>query len=263
MTTLATPTSKLETEKISIDINGNNVASRTYVVTETTGSPLRRSGNALFAQGIPEIGDAFESEQFTAICTKKSVENTNDARTFLVTVEYTQGGGGTPITPEPNEEPEITIESNLSTAETNLDVDGKYLEVVWQQPQGENDEKPPDPIPKMYMATIQRPQPVVRFRKKTNSLPTYSTVGKLNSATFLGEPPKKWLHVGLNAITRDRGASYEVEYAFQYDVNDWKVRVAFFKDDGSIPTKDEGYKEDQTVRDFDVYPLANFGILGI
>jgi len=243
---------------VSVGSDGSVSVTKSYLVSEYTGPPETVLEDVIFEPGIPAFGDPHPSTNFTAFVTTKSARAAeDDPRIFIVEVTYSQA---TAVAP-PGSDALITLEANLNTKETNQDVAGDDMFVEWR-PMPPQTGPPQDYIAHGVLASVQKPQVVAKFSKKFIGIPPFTMIGKLNSGSFFGDPAKTWLCTSIVATSTDNMQTFDVDYSFQRDDNSWKF-TAVFIDPGSGEPPGENIEAGKGVKDFDMYNVASFAVLGL
>jgi len=188
---------------------------RVFIVENVTGDAKTKMINAILAPGVPQLGEAHPGKP--DIFVKSHSVAPIDPKTFRIEAHYK------PLDwdekePDDTEPPEISISTTIETVTTNFDRDGKLIEVEYsgQALDAEGNYITKDFEPQTVALEVQVPVTRLRFSRKetTNSyLKNRQNKGKVNSQTWLGDPPRSWLCTDISSDFA--GDGWKVSYEFQ------------------------------------------------
>lgn len=135
--------------------------------------------------------------------------------------------------------PQIEVGATVVEVETNLGIDGLPLTATYSPPLAPGEVGPPIPVTKTTPVRKQIPSVYFRFRRRETQSPGDKAkrfVGTMNSTVIFDDPPKFWLCTGITGTSNDFGVSYDVTYEFLRNEDSWDAVVAWFDDNGQIPS---------------------------
>lgn len=257
-------------EHIEITRSGPRIT-RTFLVKDLRGDPDHRLNNARFVSGIPQMGD-FHKAVEGAFVGRVGLDHLPSSPTQArVRVEwgFFADEEDDPFfnAPDDNAVPQLEVSSVLVPKTTNFDVHGVSIllehSIIIEDPEtGTSTEKklPPQVAAVEYLA----PEDFVIYRRREVHDPRPRSrlfKGHVNDRTVFTDGPRMWLCTQLDGVTDDRGASWNVTYAFQRNIDTWQARV-IYRD----PATGEGVKdpiEGVGIKTVELYPEANFFELNI
>lgn len=244
---IVTPDKLEENPEVRIGPNGIE-ATRFFYVTELTGPTITRLLQAAQANGVPSYGELHEALRVPAknIRARFAASSTSKA---IVQVDY---GTLSPNEqdPDPLAPPVIEIGVTLQPVQTHFDIDDNPITVSYT-----NTDDPPETDTKIVGVEYLQPMPVVRYQRREPGGALIATilnnvnfyVGTMNISPVFGDPEHTWLCSAIVGISSDGGASYLVDYEFQYKQNTWDAEVVYLDSAGEVPNdaskaNENGYK---------------------
>jgi len=205
---------------------------RTFIVSDLGFTAPLRLYEAMKA--CPQRGEIYPGIG-NLVCDTISVQpKMGDNTVAVVTCQYKPKG---PLNGGPSQKAQIETGSSVTSAETNQLADGKTVIQIdgFKDPTKKGRQ---DFLPKSATARIQIAQSVYRLsRKETESPQAKATeyVGKINSATFLGQETGSWLCTNISGRSGDGGKTWDVSYEFQFDKYQWSATLAYIDPDTNLP----------------------------
>jgi hypothetical protein len=236
---------------------------RVFVVENVVGDGYAKLNNAKTGPDIPKIGDPHPS--ISGIIAKQIVGDGISTDIVTVAVKY---GPPDRLQPTPDQVI-ITVGSSLTTAETNLDVDGNILQTQYTYPD------PYDETPHWkgsvltHAAMVQKLIPTSRasLTRLEDESPLFLSsfyVGRINVLPFLGALAGFWMCTDISGDSQDGGKTYNVTYTFEYKYDTWDQQVVFISSDTGDPPAFATQQElDAGVRTYQIYPAIDFNQLGL
>jgi len=245
------------------DIDAGMTYVETYRVTDVTTTPEEdRVFEAMNAAGIPRKGEQHRSQPLLFAKSADATMLSETGTQWDITINWGQlnFGSGSVSVSEPGQ---IEVGATVQDVETFLDADGNEIlvshEFLIDDPDGgggkiPDPERTPNPItdqPVAVMDSVANPVASLTRREPRNPLDVaIDVVGKVNSKSFLGAPPRYWLCTGIRSSSADDGLTWTTTYTFQYaegvDIqrrprSGWDASVRF-RDPvtGEIPTGLQG-----------------------
>ncbi len=191
---------------------------------------------ALFAKGMPQYGMPHPSIPGIFVSNIQSRPDGSCNTKARVTVTY-----GAPETdsynffdnyPDEDQTPSIEVTSTIQAKRTNRHMGREEKEPItvtrnWLVPAGEG---PPQAMSEEQGAEVEymEPQLMVRYRRRENQSPGNNArhfVGKVNSTSVFGDPPRFWMCTRIDGISDDGGQTYNVTYEFQRNRDTWDAVV--------------------------------------
>ncbi len=231
---------------------------------------------AVNARGIPEW-DEVHPHVPGVIVTGLHAENmANDPSLAEVVITYQSlGSAGGTVQPDPTDDVgQATIEVGATVVgtQTNKDVKGNIINVQRDFQVGELNPRTGKTIEGSSVViqqggriTVNRPQNTLGFTRRENRAPHARSkryTGMLNSKSFFFEAPKFWLCMGITGVSDDGGRTYDVDYRFQFDAEQWTATVVYVMPDGTLATGDLNFLvADGSYKIFDVYEQDDFNLL--
>lgn len=216
-------------------------AVRTVLVENVSGTGERVLANAINAPGIPRRGRSFDGipellvtghlARLAPKCTDK----------VYVTIRYgfpdITGIGIFDNPPDAEARPVLETDSTVVMKRTNKDIHDDVIELRnYRAVEYLEDGTPlglkPEPEPiqggmvdvpvTVAVLRYHRREPPIDNRGRLIGAKSKAFTGKANETSLSGEDPRgSWLCSRLGAATDDGGASYNVTYEFQYNVDGW------------------------------------------
>jgi hypothetical protein len=231
-------------------------------VTATGAAFLTQTINDAVTAGLlPALG-APHLNITNAYCSGYEPEATGNPTVISVRVNYKQYPIGNDVTGvQSGDVPVLRFSATLGQVSTNKDSHGQLLVVGYTDPTGKVQEPQTGTISKMVpsltieVSTVCRGSPANLARK---------FLRKVNNAGWLvspDDPEGAWMCVGVQAESRDFGATYAVTWQFTYREETWIDEVAWTRLDGKGPPVDavigNGLKK------FWEYDRENFNEIGL
>lgn len=165
----------------------------------------------------------------TNLTLKEKVVEPESMDTFTTRLTYETPSGGAIPPEQVGDPPKIEVFGTLEQTTTNVDKDGNLI--VVPVPAGLVG------VPITPEVALQVPRYGIRYITResvnpSNKAATY--VGRVNSATFLGKPPRTWLCGPIRGSSDDGGLTYVVNYELFYDVKTWASRLRWEDRDGVL-----------------------------
>ena len=225
----------------------------TYEVTGLTGSDGARLYDALSATGIPAYGAACTITGLTALKVVSRSVDPSGGTNARVTVVYRKPTAEEQPDPADDDDPPVeTITASLASVKTNLDYNDALITVTHNG------------ISQNAEVEKQLPVVVMKYRRKETQRPftrAINNVGKTNNTTFEGRAARTVLCTNVTGESDDGGATYTVDYEFQYVPETWDALVYWIDPETNRPPADlvngTGYKRVQ------IYETADFAGLNL
>ncbi len=224
-----------------------------HEVTGLTGTGADRLYDALSATGIPAYGSASTITGLTALKVVSRTVEPSGVTNARVTIVYRK--------PTPEEQPDPTndddapvetITASLASVKTNLDYNGALITVTHNG------------VSQNAEVEKQLPVVVMKYRRRETQRPftrAIDNVGKTNNTTFEGRAARTVLCTNITGESDDGGATYTVDYEFQYVPETWDALVYWIDPETNRPPADlvdgVGYKRVQ------IYDTADFAGLSL
>ncbi len=224
-------------------------------VTGVPGTGYQQHQLALRIFGMPQIGD--EHPYIADMLLTRRLPSTVEDGTVDVRLRYDRR--------DEEDNPEyarIDIGTSAHQDETNVDSDGTVMEVF----------KPGSTAPRTLeevqggVVPIMVPKSTIVYRRRELGSPGEKSkeyVGKtcagpwsLDDATI-----SQWLCTGITGTSIDGGKTYDVTYTFEFDENQWFVRVYWIDPDTGKPRSDA--TEGDGWGEFDIYENIDFNGLNL
>ena len=223
-------------ERIELTRTGPRIT-RSYMVKGLTGSPDHRLYNAAFVSGIPQMGD-FHAAIAGAFVGRVSLSHLPDSPTQArVEVEWGFFPGEQDDQffnePDDNAVPQLEVSATTVTKIKRKDVNGDPIILNYTRdwlPPGVSGPEGEVLPPQLAAVEFQEPQHIVIYRRRETQHPRVRALehlGAINSTEVFGDSPRMWLCTQLDGFTDDRGASWNVTYAFQRNIDTWDVTVIY------------------------------------
>lgn len=176
---------------------------------------------------------------------------------FIITVSYSRPDQSQK---DPGTDPEdstIQVGSSVTATRTQRDNTGAKINITLTgQPDqiGETD--------------LQVPETVVIFERRESANPltkSLANTGRVNSVA-LGSGTyaiKTLLCLGIDGVSTDDGATWQVTYRFQYRPETWDATVVYTDPETDRPHKDISFSPADGVVTVEVYPEADFTSLSL
>ena len=243
------------------------MATRHFMVSGLTGSADSRYFAALVAPDIPSFNDAHPGNgALLAIERTAALEGIGIARVSIV---YRPATAEQQVADD-TQLPTIEVGATVQVDETNVDVNGEALEVIFNQTDVDEDGTA-TVEPKEQTGTVEKqlPQVTMTFSRKEEDSPHAKAiiyVGTLNEADFYLGAPQTWMCTGIRGSSTDGGETYNVTYDFQHDKDEWKARVVYIDPDTGFPPKKlelEDPSQADATKEFQLYPVNDFANLNL
>lgn len=221
------------------------------VVEDVRGGPNNLLWNALSAAGIPRYGELHPVLGIPV--NRLSVQLVEDsAINAIVEIGYGVDAADSDLfnqdPDDPDAPPRLEVSSTLqmATTETEFDAQGNKIPIIVTYRAAVTPENPDPPIQEQAGSVeYMIPMNIVRFyrRERHNPrdnprAPSRNYIGHVNSVDVFGDPPYRWLCTRYDGVTVDRGATWNVTYEFQDDIDTWDATVVFVDDKTGRRPKD-------------------------
>lgn len=248
-------------EHIEITFGGPRIT-RSFLVKDLTGDPDHRLNNAFYVAGVPQMGDVHKARE-GAFVSRVSAAHLPDSPTKArIQVEWS-------FFALPEERPLLEVVSVTVPKTTHFDVHGNpiLLEHTFLFPPPEGELGPPNRVkgkPQVVAVDYQASEEYVIFRRREAFDPWALSrlyKGTVNGRSVFGDRPRMWMCTQLDGFTDDGGASWNVTYAFQRNIDTWDVRV-IYRD----PATGEGVVdpiEGKGIKWVQLYPATDFEALNL
>lgn len=233
-------------------------AERVYIV-ESAGTPEARLYSAITTAGIPQFGDPHpvipdvQVNDITASPVTGATPNLVKVRVNYAgpSPEDLIAAGETDVSSG-----EISFNTSLASELTYRDINGQFIIVEWRG----------GTISTKYAGIeVQRPQLSVRLKRTESALPKSvieNFLGKVNSTSWAGFPPKTWLCTAVD-VNEESAGKFVVDYGFSYKADDWRVEVTVGLTQAQIDELPLDVDSGNGFGIFDVYKTADFNALGL
>lgn len=246
-------------EHIELTFSGPRI-NRSFLVKDLIGDADHRLNNAFYVAGIPQMGDPHKARE-GAFVSRLSASHLPDSPTKArVQVEWS-------FFAQPEERPLLEIVSVTVPKTTNFDVQGnpillEHSIIIRDEEAGTSTEKklPPQVVAVDYQAS----EDYVIFRRREAFDPWALSrlyKGTVNARPVFGDRERMWMCTQLDGFTDDGGASWNVTYAFQKNIDTWDIR-AIYRD----PATGEGVVdpiEGKGIKWVELYPATDFEALDL
>lgn len=241
---------------------------RTFVVTGVAGEGHEKLIHALETSGVPKLGDAHPSANYTYL--RESIPTAEDPDTVRIRLIYTN-----PANPSYRQEVDITGElievgGTLSQIQTNLDRNDAVMYVDYTYPA----DYPHNPDLQSKAAPTQGglvnkfvPQHTIvksRLEYSSPSAIARDFVDTVNAAGWNLDPSAAvgtWLCTGIKGRSNDGGVSFIVTYSFQYRADTWATDVYWIDPHDGHPPAD--LVAGTGKKTYELYNIMNFNLLGL
>ena len=247
---------------VNVSLKGGTKIVRKFIISEISGNRPDIIPNAVFASGVPKVGDIHPTVEFQ-ICTSITTEVIG-AVEVAVNVTYSSAE----FAVDEEAQVHITISGTVQSVVTNeFFVSGEKQLMILEYEYPADEDPEGTAIAKKIVPTASKEQALIvvtlrRLESKTPLNKAAKFVDKTNSKTFLGTGKKTWLCTSINGVSSDGGKTYEVTYVFEYRREDWDVVLAFTdKDTGLIPIDVEDQPEAK--KKFQLQDTLDFGNLNL
>lgn len=246
----------------SSDITKGEGAIRVFIVTGVVGDGYEILINAKKAPGVPQIGEPHPANVNILVLGVSADGISTDIITL--TIRYAAPDFDQPV----KDQVIITGGSSLTSAETNLDVNGNVITTAYTYP--EPYPEAPHLAGKTFThgAMVQKLVPTSRASltrlEDQNPLifsPIYT--GRINSQPFLFFPAGFWMCTDISGESQDGGATFNTTYSFEFKYDSWQQQVVFITESGDPPAFANPDEIALGVRNYDIYPTADFNQLGL
>ena len=246
-----------ESAQLTEDDEGKEGYVALYLVKDVAGTDQQILRNALGASGIPRRGQRHPSRPTAHVVSRRAAGI--GGRTVRVTVTYEDKGEA-----DDPEDQRTRVGTSLRTVETNKDVNGHLLTVMLP---GTKDQS--------GTVNVERPISTIHVSRKEDTSPgakSRAYAGKVNGRGQFrlagGDvAARTWRCNYITGDSTDQGASWQVEYEFEYDPHGWDKEVAYIDPEtGRIPQElsEAGAGSIEQIFGlvkFQVYEEANFNNL--
>lgn len=162
----------------------------------------------------------------------------------------------------------ITGGSSLTNAETNLDRNGNVIVTQYTYPDPYKEAPHLAGETFQHGAMIQKLVPTSRISltRLEDETPLFFSsvyVGRINSTPFLGAPAGFWMCTEIPFDSQDGGKTYRTTYSFEFKYDSWQQQVVFITESGDPPVFANPAELALGVRNYDIYPRADFTQLGL
>lgn len=252
-------------ERIELTRAGPRIT-RTFLVKDLRGDVDHRLHNALFVSGVPQMGEIHKAVEGAFVGRVGAEHLPGSPTQARVHVEwgFFADEEDDPFFNEPDDNavPVLEIASTMVRKTTNFDVHGApiLLEYTRDVPlPGEEGPSGPELPPQVAAVEYQVSEDYVLFRRRERNDPWARSrlyKGTVNATPVFGWGPRYWMCVQLDGFTDDRGASWNVTYAFQRNVDTWDAR-SIYRDPATgegVPDPIEGVG----IKTVELYPATNF-----
>jgi len=239
-----------DSSQISLTKEGYR-AQRIALVSGVAGTAAQVLFNAINDGGLPDIGDAHPD--ISTITLNDITCSPLGGGQFKITLSYYKDSGTTTT----SSTAEARVSSGLSVEETHEDINGQPMDSSYQIFGGGF-------ASQRFTAEVERPRMSINFEYTATGFPTNDItkyLGKINSATWNGYPPKTIL---CSAIDADQnGDNFRVSYTFTYRAEGWQFKgKTQYPPEEITASADDGLDLTTGIREWDVYRTVNFSPLG-
>ena len=253
----------------------------TYLVEGVSGNTEQRGYHAMHAEGIPRRGD-FHPFLNGVRCVEVSARpEADDNSIFSVTASWKL--------PSPEEKPPegdnvdqgvISVGSTTTSKETNHDNEGQLMQIFAMVRDPSKQAKPlykGGPLSYQYIGQLQTGtvqievgQAVMTLSRKEAQAPLAKSLkftGSVNAASIWGLSARTLLCRRIEGRSDDGGATYIVDYEFEYNPETWDAFITGTEPETGGPLDPDailelGGAKAASLR-FEVYPKNDFSQLGL
>lgn len=212
-------------------------------VEDVRGGPKNLLWNAMNAAGIPRFGELHDPLLIPV--NRLSVQLVEDsAVSALVEIGYGVDAADSSLfdqdPDDPDAPPRLEVSSTLQPARTEFEFDlatGNKKPIVITFLRLNPDTQEPETLIQTGSVEFMVVMNIVRFyrRERHNPrdnprAPSRNYLGHVNSVDVFGDAARTWLCTRYDGVTVDRGATYNVTYEFQDDIDTWDATVTFIDD---------------------------------
>jgi hypothetical protein len=251
----------IESNTYTQDSSGRK-ATRSFLVVEVSGNAYDKLYQAALkcpAYGTPHpsIPNIFVSNISASPVAEQSTQ-------VIVLVTYSELAPDNQP-PSQSAPPTISISSSLTTVETTCDKDGKEMTVTHRrQSVGDDGQVVIEDLPEQPVRVeLQIPTMVLRYSRREpkpfSPNRSLAYTGCVNSDTFVGQPPRSWLCLGISGDLD--GDAYKVKYEFQLKPDLWDIEAVYNDPDTGAPVLNP--VDGQGIKSFRIYREIAFSGLSL
>ena len=234
---------------------------RIFTVSGVVGDGHEKYNNVLNAKEIPENGAPHPSVDDIVVKNRTCIPKATDI--VEIAVRYAPPDASIPT----KNQVILNFSGGLTQTETNLDVNGNVIHTMYTYPDNysETPELAGETLTHSAMVTKLIPTPRISIQRLENVHPLALTViyvGRINQREFLFGNPGTWMCVDISGDSQNNGKSWNNTYTFEFRYDGWNQQVVFISSDlGEPPVFDTPQELELGVREYQIYPFANFNNL--
>lgn len=264
-----------EEASYTVDANGPHVVQTAYV-WGLRGSPSARAFYATMAPGMPRRGQVHDVIPFLPVSRVHAVLITGTTDQAKVTINYDFPSGGSQYfinTPGDTTAtlPQLEILTTVQPARTQFEIDpatGNKKQIVVSYILEDEATGTSTVVEQGGSVEYMVPMETVRYMRREARDPQHKAreyVGTINVYSVFGDSPHMWMCTRLDGVSDDGGATFNVTYEFQRNIDSWDPVVVPTDPETGQPRvlSDDDVASGEAIKQVRIYDLADFWTLNL